>query len=77
MKGLVVSLLSAVSLMFSSCLGCNACFVTYESCDADHADGRCDDCGSSYAQQITDDLELCNNCVGDYGDMSGCGGCYF
>ncbi len=77
MKGLIVALLSAVSLMFSSCLGCNGCLIALDSCDEDHTDGYCDMCGGEYGvEQITDSLEACDRCRADYGSTSGCDACF-
>lgn len=78
MKGFMTALLSMVSLMFTSCFGCNSCFLTMDGCGEDHNDGVCDICGQSYytVEKISDDLEICSNCVGDYGELDGCGGCF-
>lgn len=77
MKGLIVALLSAASLMFSSCLGCNGCVIALDSCDEDHTDGVCDMCNSEIlVEQISDNLEICENCMGRYGETSGCDACF-
>ncbi len=75
MKGLIAGLLSAVSLMFSSCLGCQGCIMALEGCEADHTDGICDMCEIYDGEQISDSLEICTQCMGNYGDLDGCG-CY-
>lgn len=76
MKGLVVSLLSIVSIMFSSCFGCTGCLnggMMLEGCGETHADGECDACGGyNGVEKVTETLELCENCLNDpY--SSGCG----
>lgn len=75
MKGLIAGLLSAVSLMFASCFGCNGCVLALEACEADHTDGICDICEMNSGEQVSDGLEICTQCVGDSGDLDGCG-CY-
>ena len=76
MKGLIVSLLSAITLMFSSCFGCNGCLLAMEACDGEvYADGICDMCGRDEGIEVSDSLEICTLCMNDYGELDGCG-CY-
>ena len=81
MKGLIVSLLSVVSIMFSSCFGCAGCVnggMLLSGCGETHVDNECDSCGSSQGvEQVTETLELCERCINN-GTGSGCGyGCDF